>query len=359
MPKFHPLQVREVRRETDDTVSVSLDVPKELKEEYAFTQGQYLTFKITLNGEEIRRNYSICTSPMEDDLRVAIKRIEGGLFSNYANNTLKAGDILEVMTPLGRFFTKLDPNNSKSYVAFAAGSGITPIMSHMKTILSVEPKSEFTLFYGNKFTSTIIFREEIEDLKNEYMERLRVFNILSEEASEFDFLQGLIDVDKCQIFFKYFIEPESIDEVFLCGPAPMVEEVRNAMTAAGVDRSKLHSELFASPQQLAERKSEKPKAVKKEGFQAHVKIIIDGHATEFVMDAAEGNILDAALKNGADLPFACKGGVCATCRAKLDKGEVDMDVNYSLEHDELERGFILTCQSHPKTDHVVVNFDEV
>jgi ring-1,2-phenylacetyl-CoA epoxidase subunit PaaE len=359
MPKFHPLQVRDIRQETDDTVSVSFDVPSNLTSEYTFIQGQYLTFKIKLNGEEIRRNYSICTSPNEADLRVAVKRVEGGLFSNYANDDLKVGDTLEVMTPLGRFSTPLDPSNEKSYVAFAAGSGITPIMAHMKTILEVEPKSEFTLFYGNKSTASIIFREEIEDLKNEYMDRLRVFNVLSREASEFAFLQGHIDGAKCKTFFKYFIEPESIDEVFMCGPAPMIDEIRTAMNEAGVESTKLHFELFASPQQLAERKGIKKETTKKEGFQAHVKIILDGLATEFVMDSEDDNILDAALKNGADLPFACKGGVCATCRAKLDEGQVEMEVNYSLEHDEVERGFILTCQSHPKTEHVVVNFDEV
>jgi ring-1,2-phenylacetyl-CoA epoxidase subunit PaaE len=358
MPKFHALKVKDVRRETEDTVSVSFLVPAELKEEYSFKQGQYLTFKLDVDGEEIRRNYSICTSPFENDLRVAVKKVDGGLFSTYANEKLSAGDTLEVMTPLGRFFTPLDSSNAKNYVGFAAGSGITPMMAHMKTILAVEPKSEFTLFYGNRNTASIIFREEIEDLKNEYMDRLRVFHILSREASEFPFLQGHIDHEKCQTFFKYFVEPESIDEVFMCGPAPMVDAVKTAMTEAGVDSKKLHFELFASPQQLAERLGIVKETPKRHGFQANVKIIMDGLSTEFIMDSEDSNILDAALKNGADLPFACKGGVCATCRAKLDEGEVEMEVNYSLEHDELERGFILTCQSHPKTESVVVNFDE-
>jgi len=360
MPKFHSLKVRDVRKETEDAVSVSFDVPEDLKEEYSFIQGQYLTFKKELNGEEIRRSYSICRSPLDNDLRVAIKRVEDGLFSTYANDQLEVGDVLDVMTPLGRFYTPIDPDNEKHYVAFAAGSGITPVMAHMRTVLAMEPKSEFTLIFGNKSTSSIIFKEEIEDLKNEYMDRLRVYHVLSREQNEFPLLFGRIDEEKCNTFMKYFIQPESIDEVFVCGPAPLIESVRKVMSEAGIDRKKVHFELFASPQQLAEREGyAKPKREKKEGFQANVQIVLDGVATDFTMDSEDSNILDAALKNGADLPFACKGGVCATCRAKLDEGKVEMEVNYSLEPDELERGFILTCQSHPTTEKVVVNFDEV
>lgn len=358
MAKFHTLTVSDIRRETDDAVSIAFDVPSELKDEYTFIQGQYLTFKINLGGEEIRRNYSICVSPLDGELRVAVKKVEGGLFSAYANDTLKVGDTLEVMTPMGRFHTKLDPTNEKSYVAFVAGSGITPVMAHMKTILATEPKSTISLFYGNKSTASIIFREQIEDLKNLYMGRLRVFHVLSREASEFPFLQGHIDEEKCGIFFRYFVQPETMDEVFICGPAPMIEAVRTSLNAAGVDPKKVHFELFASPQQLAARKGEATLAKKDTGFKAEVKIILDGLATEFTMDANESSILDAALKNGADLPFACKGGVCATCRARITEGEVNMDVNYSLEPDELARGFVLTCQSHPKTPTVTVDFDE-
>ncbi|GAB4376161.1 MAG: phenylacetate-CoA oxygenase/reductase subunit PaaK [Salibacteraceae bacterium] len=358
MPKFHTLTVGDVRRETDEAVSVAFEVPDELKSEYRFIQGQYITIKIDLGNGEIRRNYSICTSPLDDELRVAIKKVEGGQFSTYANEKLKTGDRLDVMTPMGRFYTELDPNNSKNYVAFAAGSGITPIMSHMKTILRLEPKSTFTLYYGNKYTSSIIFREDIEDLKNEYIERLRVFHILSREASEFPFLQGHIDEEKCKLFLKYFTPVDEIDEVFICGPAPMIDAVKKSLTEAGVDARHIHFELFASPQQLAQRLNTKTEATRSEGIKAKVKIILDGLATEFEMNSNDASILDAALKNGADLPFACKGGVCATCRARVEEGEVEMDVNYSLEPDELERGFVLTCQSHPKTEKVVINFDE-
>ena len=360
MPKFHTLKVKEVKRETDDAVSVSFEVPAALRDEYSFIQGQYLTIKSNFGGEEIRRSYSICRSPLDNDLRVAIKKVEGGVFSTYANESLKAGDSLEVMTPLGRFYTPLDPSNEKHYVAFAAGSGITPVMAHMRTILSTEPGSEFTLIYGNKSTSSILFKEEIEDLKNVYMERLRVFYVLSREQNEVPLLFGRIDREKADIFLKHFTPVDTIDEVFVCGPAPLIEAVRESLSAAGLDRKKVHFELFASPQQLAERAGfQQEQRPKREGFEAGVKIIIDGVATEFTMNSEDSNILDSGIKNGADLPFACKGGVCATCRAKLEEGKVEMEVNYSLEPDELERGFILTCQSHPITEKVVVNFDEV
>lgn len=357
MPKFHSLIVKDIKRETDDAVSVSLEVPEDLKDDYSFTQGQYLTFKKEIGGEEVRRSYSICRSPSDDDLRVAVKKVEGGRFSTYANEQLEVGEELEVMTPLGRFYTEVNSDNEKRYVAFAAGSGITPIMSHMRTILEVEPKSEFTLIYSNKFISSIIFKEEIEDLKNEYMDRLRVFHVLSREASDVPLLHGRIDQEKCDTFLKYFIDPSTIDDVFICGPAPMVDSVKESLLAAEVDKKNIHFELFASPQQLAERKGE-DKVEKFEGVAAKVKIILDGVETEFNMASTSENVLDTALKHGADLPFACKGGVCATCRAKLEKGEVHMDINYSLEPDDLARGFILTCQSHPKTDEIVVNFDE-
>lgn len=358
MPKFHPLTVSDVRKETDDTVSVAFDVPEELKSSYQFIQGQYLTLKATIGGEEVRRSYSICRSPLDNELRVAIKKVDGGKFSTYANQHLQVGHILDVMTPLGRFYTQLDPEQEKHYVAFAAGSGITPVLAHMRTILQTERKSRFSLIYGNKRTGSIIFKEEIEDLKNEYMERLRVFHVLSREQNEVPLLFGRIDNEKCNLFLKYFIEPNDIDEVFICGPAPMIESVRTELEAAGVDKKKVHFELFASPQQLAQQQEGQQGKESRKNIQAKVQIILDGVSTMFEMESEDTNILDAALKHGADLPYACKGGVCATCRARIEEGTVEMDVNYSLEPDDLERGFVLTCQAHPTSDHVVVNFDE-
>lgn len=361
MPRFHTLQVREVRKETVDCVSVSLEVPDELKEEFQFIQGQYLTFKARIKDQDVRRSYSICRSPLDNDLRVAIKKVEGGLFSTYANEELKAGDQVEVMKPMGRFFTKVDPENAKNYLAITAGSGITPVMSIMKTVLATEPKSEFTLIYGNKSTATIIFREEIEDLKNQYLDRLRVFYVLSREQTDIPFLHGRIDGPKCNTFFESVVDPENMDEAFLCGPAPMIEAGRQALEEAGMDKANIHFELFASPEQLANQQNASVEKRKKiSGVESNITIIQDGLAIEFKMDAeSSDNILDMALANGADLPFACKGGVCATCRAKVTEGEVEMELNYGLEPDEVERGFILTCQAHPKTTKVVVNFDEV
>lgn len=360
MPKFHPLTVKDVKRETEDTVSVAFDVPAELAIDYTFKQGQYLTFKKEINGEELRRSYSICRSPLDGELRVAIKKVDGGKFSTYANESLKVGDVMETMTPMGRFYTEINAENAKNYVAFAAGSGITPVMAHMRTVLQSEPKSNFTLVYGNKTTSSIVFREEIEDLKNEYMDRLKVFHILSREENEIPIFMGRIDEEKCGLLMKYFIDPETIDEVFVCGPAPMIDAVKAQCANAGLDRKQVHFELFTSPAVLAASKSEASRVeqVRNDGFVSKVKIILDGIATEFTMDAKSDNILDAAMKQGADLPYACKGGVCATCRAKIDQGTVRMDINYGLEPDELERGFVLTCQAHPTSSEVVVNFDE-
>ncbi|MCB0586378.1 MAG: phenylacetate-CoA oxygenase/reductase subunit PaaK [Phaeodactylibacter sp.] len=355
MPKFHPLKIKEVRREAGECVSVAFEVPEALKPEYRFTQGQHLTLKAELDGEEVRRSYSICASPYDGVLRVAIKKLEGGRFSTFANEKLKAGDTLEVMTPMGRFFTELDPANEKHYVAFAAGSGITPILSIMKAVLQREPKSEFTLFYGNQKVDTIIFREEIEGLKNEYMGRLSVHHILSRELQGSELFSGRIDAGKCSTFCDKLIDPQEVDEFFLCGPETMIHDIRDTLTGMGVDKKKIHFELFiAGLNGKAQKKKEQRKG---ESVAATVQITLDGNSFEFPLTSTQDTILEAAHKAGANLPFACKGGVCCTCRAKLMEGEVEMDVNYALEPDEVEAGYILTCQSHPKTDKVVVDFD--
>ena len=353
MPKFHSLKVKEVRRETDGCVSVAFEVPESLKPEYRFIQGQHLTLKTELEGEEVRRSYSICASPFDDTLRVAIKKLEGGRFSTFANEKLQKGDSLDVMTPMGRFFTDLNPNNEKHYVAFAAGSGITPILSIMKAVLQREPKSEFTLFYGNQRVDTIIFREEIEGLKNEYMGRLSVFHVLSRELQGSELFSGRIDAEKCSAFCDKLVSPQQVDEYFLCGPESMIHEIRDTLTAMGVDKSKIHFELFiAGLNGKAQKKQKESRSV-----EASIQITLDGNTFEFPLASGSDTIPEAAQKAGASLPFACKGGVCCTCRAKLLEGEVEMDVNYALEPEEVEAGYILTCQSHPKTDRVVVDFD--
>ena len=354
MPKFHSLKINEVRRETSDCVSVVFTVPDELRAEYLFAPGQYLTLKTNIGQEEVRRTYSICAGPADGELRVAIKQVEGGRFSTFANEQLQPGDELDVMTPLGKFTVSLDPAHRKHYVAFAAGSGITPILSILKAVLAVEPQSEFTLFYGNRRSDSIIFHEAIEGLKNEYMGRLSVHHILSREHTGSDLFSGRITVEKCETFFDKLLDLETIDEFFLCGPYDMTLSIRQWLEEQGVSRKHIHVELFTTSFGPATAPQKKKEHTSVEG---EVYITLDGTSFTVPVTSSADTILDAALKGGADLPFACKGGVCATCRARLTEGEVEMDVNYALEPDEVAAGYILTCQSHPKTKKVVVDFD--
>lgn len=356
--KFYNLEVAEVKQETSDCVSVALHVPADLKDIFRFAAGQYLTFRTQLNGEEVRRSYSICVSPDEGELRVAVKKVDGGKFSTYANDVLKKKDMLEVMPPMGKFTPRASDKKAKNYLAVVAGSGITPVMSIMKTVLKNEPDSTFTLIYGNRSRGTIIFREEIEGLKNIYMQRLRVYHVLSREQMDVPLFNGRISADKCSAFCDTLINIKGIDEAFICGPEDMILSVKQRLTDLGVPSEQVHIELFTSPDQP---KATHEKWVKEhsvdDGKMSKVSITLDG--TTFDMDLAYNgdSILDAALKMGADLPFACKGGVCCTCRAKVTEGTVDMEVNYSLEKDEIEKGFVLTCQSHPRTERVVIDFD--
>ncbi|MGV0924375.1 1,2-phenylacetyl-CoA epoxidase subunit PaaE [Empedobacter tilapiae] len=354
---FHPLRVKNVKRETADCVSVTFDVPEELNNEFKFKHGQYLTFKNFHNNEEIRRSYSICSSPLDNELRVAVKKIEDGIFSTYMNDLVKAGDILEVMTPQGNFFTELDENNKKIYVGIVAGSGITPVLSIVKTVLKAEPNSQFVLLYGNRNKGSIIFKEEIEAMKNTYMERLSVYNILSRETADAEILSGRIDKEKIQYFLENIIDPRQVGEVFLCGPEEMILSSREAFIEAGVDSKKLHFELFFSETAEAKKVERQNAAIKSDDTISKVTIQLDATSLQIDLGYNGDTILDAALQNGADLPYACKGGVCATCKCKVLKGEVEMDINYSLEPDEIERGFVLACQSHPRSEEVVVDFD--
>ena len=355
MSNFNLLRVADVRRETEDTVSVSFDVPDELREDYRFIPGQYLTLKRLIGDRDVRRSYSICTSPGEQDLRVAIKQVEGGLFSSYANNELKSGDELEVMTPMGKFCPKLDPGNSKNYLLIAAGSGITPILSIAKSVLELEPDSTVTLIYGNKGFASIIFREEIEGLKNSYMNRFRLIHVLSRENPGLAIFKGRIDQEKCSQLGKTILNYSEVDEVFICGPEEMIEAVSAQLEKEGVDNDRIHFELFTSP--LGKLHAVKETSVSEAEKDVEVVLTLDGDVHEFKMSSGQESILDAATRAGADVPFACKGGVCCTCRAKLLEGEVSMNVNYGLEKDEIENNFILTCQSRPKTARVEVNFD--
>lgn len=357
--KFHSLKVKDIRPETADCVSVALEVPEELADDFKFIPGQYLTFRRGDGEQEIRRSYSICAAPNDCELRVAIKKVEKGQFSTYANEELKPGDTLDVMPPMGNFTIKGKDTKHKHYMAVVAGSGITPVMSIMKTVLEQDDETQFTLIYGNKSRGTIIFREAIEALKNKYMERLRVYHVLSRESMDAPLFNGRITADKCKDMCDKLININTVDEVFICGPEQMILSVRQQLIDLGMESGQVHMELFTSPDQpkASHEKWEKEHA-EDNGKMSKVSITLDGTTFDLDLPYNGDSILDAALKMGADLPFACKGGVCCTCRARITEGDVEMEVNYALEPDEVEDGYVLTCQSHPRSERVVVDFDQ-
>jgi ring-1,2-phenylacetyl-CoA epoxidase subunit PaaE len=354
-PKFHSLQISDVRQETEDTVSIAFTVPTALKSDYSFLPGQYLTLKALINGSDTRRSYSLCSAPFENEWRVAVKRVENGVFSTFANSSLKAGDTMEVMTPTGNFCLKPDVSAKKTYALFAAGSGITPILSIAKTALKEEPNSEVNLFYGNKNFNSIIFREEVEALKNTYMNRLRVVHILSRESLGNQIQKGRINKEKCDHLFKAFLANDTIDAVYVCGPEEMILGVKDSMLENGVAEKAIHFELFTTP---GVKKTVEVAPSAEAAIASNVSIILDGDTIDLYLNSDGETILDAAQRAGADLPFACKGGVCCTCKAKVIEGTAKMDVNYALEKDEVEAGFILTCQAHPTSEKLIVSFDE-
>lgn len=352
---FHRLKVATLKKETDDCVSITFSVPENLQSAFVFEQGQNITIKKTINGEEVRRSYSICSAPFEHVLKVAVKKVEGGKFSTYANNELKAGDELDVLPPTGRFNCALHSNNKKRYLAFAAGSGITPILSIITTTLYTEPESSFTLVLGNQSRASIIFFEALEALKNKYLQRFTLINILSREKTDASIHSGRINTDKLDALSK-LIDYNNMNEIFICGPEAMIFCVKDYFVQKGIDKKHIHFELFTTPG-VNKAESGKQKAESETDAKSKITVTLDGRSFDFNLAYNKESILDAALQQGADLPYACKGGVCCTCKAKLISGEVVMDVNWGLEQEEIEQGFILTCQSHPKTEQVVVDFD--
>ena len=355
---FHALKIKDIRKETPECVSIAFDIPEDLESQYNFTQGQNITLKMKIDGEEIRRSYSICSSPFEKELRVAVKKMQSGKFSSHAISKLRKGDVVDVLPPTGNFYTQLKPLNKKKYLAFAAGSGITPIISIIKTTLETEPTSTFTLVYGNKTRTSIIFKEQLEGLKNRFIQRLTIHHILSREKTDAQINSGRITPEKCEELNRKLIDVNAANEIFLCGPEEMIFNLKDWLQKKGIDKNRIHFELFTVPGQKTSATSIQQVGKKAfAGKTSKVTLKLDGVAYDFDLPFEGDPILDAALKQGADLPFACKGGVCATCRAKLIEGEVEMEVNYALERDELEAGFILTCQSHPRSEKVVVDFD--
>jgi ring-1,2-phenylacetyl-CoA epoxidase subunit PaaE len=355
MSKFHNLKVAEVKRETEESVSILFDIPSELTETFDFVQGQYITIRTQIEGEEVRRSYSICSCPYGKELRVAVKQIPNGKFSTYANTTLKVGDELDVMPPLGSFYTTINEQNEKNYAAFASGSGITPIMSIIRATLKAEPKSTFNLFYGNRTKETIIFNSDLEDLQKDYPNRLHVYHVLSRDSDVEHKFRGRLSAEKCREYHNDLLDLTTLDEVFLCGPEEMIFEIKDALTEIGVSESNIHFELFTTAK-AAKSEDDTPKTG---GTHSQVEVIVDGESYEFELDENGETILDAAMAVDADVPFACKGGVCCACKCKVIEGSVTMEVNYALDEEEVEEGFVLACQSHPTSAKVVVDFDEI
>lgn len=352
-PKFHPLKIAEVRRETPDAISLRFELPSELTGDYRFVQGQHLTLKASVQGEELRRSYSICAGVDDGELRVAIKKIGGGRFSTWANDAIKVGDVIDVMTPEGRFHTELDPANAKHYVAFAAGSGITPVLSLIKTTLKAEPDSRFTLIYGNRRQASIIFAEALEDIKDRYMTRFTMYHVFSREEQEVPLFNGRLDRERVAAFLDTLVPAADIDAAFICGPGAMIDEVEAGLLAGGVKPENIHLERFGIPDSGPEHHVEPGDAP-----QARVTLIVDGLRREMEFRAEDTSILDVGLRAGLDLPYSCKGGVCCTCRAKVLEGKVRMDKNYTLEQPDIDAGYVLTCQSHPLTEKVVISYDD-
>ena len=357
---LHKLNVASVTPETDNAVCIGFSVPDALADDFQYQPGQYLTLQMNIDGESVRRSYSICSGVNDAEMQVAIKRVEGGVFSNFANDAIKVGDAVEVMAPQGSFCAQIDQGNCKNYLFIAAGSGITPVLSNVKTILEEEPDSKVTLLYGNQRTNTIMFRETLSFLKNKFMTRLLWVNILSKEDQGCDLLNGRLNNRKGGELNQQLINLQAYDEYFICGPESMISEVSRGLRGVGVAEENIHYELFASSAEDAQRVIEKHHERAKEysGKTSDVTIIMDGRGVQFELSAAGENLLDSGINQGMDLPYSCKGGVCSTCKAKLIEGEVDMDITHGLGPHEIEGGFILTCQAHPISEKVVVDFDQ-
>jgi ring-1,2-phenylacetyl-CoA epoxidase subunit PaaE len=353
---FYPLVVQGIRHETRDAAVVVFDVPSSLRELFTFIQGQYLTIKATINGDSIRRSYSISSAVQDGVLRIVVKRAPGGVFSNWILDCVKVGDVLEVMPPMGSFYVPLKAERASRYVAFAVGSGITPIFSIVKTTLLAEPNSSFTLFYGNRASGSVILREELSDLKDRFLSRLAVVHVMSREHQDVDLLNGRITGEKAQELLRQFCDLDRVDVFFLCGPHEMVEEIRSLLGRSGFPAERIKVEYFAAKTEVRRTEAYTHDLAKQQS--CHVRLTMDGGQQPFTMRQGGETLLDGAIRAGIDVRYSCKSGVCATCRAKLIGGQVDMDANYALEDYEIARGFILTCQSYPISSEIVLDFDQ-
>jgi ring-1,2-phenylacetyl-CoA epoxidase subunit PaaE len=353
---FHTLRIAEVIPETADAKSILFELPEELREEFSFKAGQHLTLKADIAGEDVRRTYSLCVAPDDGALKVTVKRIAGGTFSNWANDNLRAGDEIEVMAPHGSFTWDFRPGARNSYVGFAGGSGITPVISLLKTALTAEPESRFTLFYGNRDSASVIFLEELAKLKNRFMGRLQVHHFLAEEAEDIDLFNGMLDRAKCELILGTLVDPAEVTAFFICGPGPMMDAAEEALQAVGIPHHKILVERFTAGRPSAALAAQ----LQELGTQAQglsMWVTLDGRKRRVSFVAEAGNILDSARAAGLPAPYACKAGVCATCRARIVSGEVEMAARYGLSDAEIAAGYVLTCQSVPKVEGIEVDYD--
>jgi len=356
MAEFHNLKVADIYKETEDTSVVTFEIPSELQDTFTFRQGQHLTLKADIKGEDVRRSYSLCSSPIEHQWKVAVKLIPGGKFSTYINEELKTGDQLEVMAPSGTFGVSVKPEEQKNYLFFAAGSGITPVLSMIKTHLKAEPNSTCKLFYVNKTAKSIIFKEELEQLRNTYFGRLEIYYFLTKERRDIELFNGRFDDEKMEVLTKTFIDIPDTSEVFLCGPEKMVNYVSEYLVNKGLPKELVHYELFVTG--LSEEDIKRAERLAQQNVEGiEITIVDGGKEFGFTMTKEYDNILDAALGAGADLPFACKGGVCSTCKCRVVEGAVEMKINYALDEKEVSQQLVLSCQAVPTTEKVVVDFD--
>lgn len=354
--EFHRLRVAEVKRETPDAVSVRFELSDALRETFAFRAGQHLTFRREIGGEEVRRNYSVCVSPLEGVLKIGVKKIAGGAFSSWVNDELKAGDELDVMAPHGSFCWSFVADARREYVGFAGGSGITPVLSLMKTALATEPHSRFTLFYGNRNSIGVMFLEEIADLKDRYLDRLSVFHFLEDEEEEIDLFNGRLDRAKVDELLATLVKPAHVDAFFICGPGPMMDAVEEALVAQKIEKRRILIERFTTGP-MSEAQAAAARALEQQAAGLKMSVTLNGRRVNVSFDPAQHSILDNVRAAGLPAPFACKGGVCATCRAKVTAGEVSMKVNYGLSEQEIADGYVLTCQATPVSEGVVLTYD--
>ena len=362
MSHFHTLSIDRVQQDTRDAIIVSLHLPRELRSVFAYRQGQYLSLRAMIDGEDVRRSYSLCSAVQDECLQIAIKKVSGGLFSGWAHANLKAGMTLDVMPPMGNFQVPLQPEQSRHYLAFAAGSGITPIYSIIKTSLLAEPRSRVTLVYGNRASSTVMLREALADLKDRFLDRLSIVHVMSREKQDIDLFNGRIDADKCRALAEQWIAIDNVDVAFICGPESMTRQVSETLQALGMVKDQIKTELFsvstADAAAAAARRQVRASNASAVGAQCEVSFIIDGHHHQITVQRDSQSLLDAGLAHGIDLRYACKGGICATCRCKVVEGKVDMDANHALEDYEIARGFVLSCQAFAASERLVLDFDQ-